>query len=75
MSVIFLDEALVKQKERRDRAKARAKELVAFLQEECEANDAIPQGVNPGVLLDSIAEVFYETETIRDQLFSSLPER
>ena len=74
MTVIFLEQTLLKRKERRDRAQIRAKELVTFLTEKCEPNDAIPENMEPAALQDSIASIFYELETYREEMLAcSLP--
>ena len=70
MTVILLEQTFLKRKERRDRAQIRAKELVTFLTEKCEPNDAIPENMEPAALQDFIASIFYEVETHREEMLA-----
>lgn len=48
------------------RACARAQELILFLTEKCEPNDAIPPNAKPEVLLNDISEIFYRSERYKE---------
>lgn len=48
--------------EARETARMRAKELVAFLKEKCEPNNAIPDNMKPDQLEEQITQIFFESE-------------
>jgi hypothetical protein len=50
-----------------DRARQRAQELIIFLNEKCEPNDAIAPHAKPDSLLNDISEIFYESERRRER--------
>jgi len=46
-------------------ARQRARELINFLNEQCESNGGISEHVNPEVLMEDVMQVFLESEKHR----------